>query len=285
MKERNLIGFWGYPHPELIKKYRMLYPNANWVDLDIDYGFLKQDILPEAYCSIIKNIINGAFHYKEELIAILAPIGKDKCDSGWFASEVLKDMGFNVETSIFEEKTYKRDVKISTSNLPLRQKVELITKNIYTNDELKCPRKFCDKPNEVRCEQNFGVVTLKGEQQVGLRGARRAGCDTRLDYEQCKAKFGFWGVPPNDLSILELFPDETHVYGWTRCVEAMTPSDIDLEMFVDKDVPTVFYSQSFCSKAQLAKYLADKYNGLYIDIDDTVTNSTKAKIEAFLRLR
>ena len=54
-----------------------------------------------------------------------------------------------------------------------------IGKNL--KEYLKCPRKFCDKPNEVRCEQNFGVVTLKGEQQVGLRGARRAGCDTRLD--------------------------------------------------------------------------------------------------------
>ena len=150
-------------------------------------------------------------------------------------------MGYNVVSSTFEEKTYKRDIKISTSNIPLRQKVELITKEIYEHQEIKL--------------------------------------------EQCKAKFGFWGVPPNDLSILELFPDETHLYGWTRCVEAMTPADVELEMYIDKDVPTVFYSQSFCSKAQLAKYLADKYNGLYIDIDDTVTNSTRAKIEAFLRLR
>ena len=150
-------------------------------------------------------------------------------------------MGYPVVSSIFEEKTYCRDIKISTSNLPLREKVELITKEIYE-------------------PQNN-------------------------EFEQCKAKFGFWGVPPNDLSILELFPNETHLYGCTRCVEAMTPADVELEIYIDKDVPTVFYSQSFCSKAQLAKYLADKYNGLYIDIDDTVTNSTKAKIEAFLRLR
>ncbi len=241
MNEKNVIGFWGYPHPELIEKYKKMYPNAVWVDFDIDYGFIKQDILPDSYCTIIKNIINCAVHYKEKLVVILAPIGKDKCDSGWFAYEILKDMGFNVVSSIFEEKTFKRDVKISTSNMPLRQKVELITKGIYAP-------------------------------QV-------------IDAEQCKAKFGFWGVPPNDLEILELFPDETHLYGWTRCVEAMSPADIELEMYIDKDVPTVFYSQSFCSKAQLAKYLADKYNGLYIDIDDTVTNSTKAKIEAFLRLR
>lgn len=241
MSKKNVIGFWGYPHPELIEKYKKMYPNATWVDFDIDYGFIKQDILPDSYCTIIKNIINAAIHYKENLIVILAPIGKDKCDSGWFAYEILKDMGFNVVSSIFEEKTFRRDVRISTSNLPLRQKVELITKEIY-------------------------------EPQV-------------IEAEQCKAKFGFWGVPPNDLEILELFPNETHLYGWTRCVEAMNPADIELEMYIDKDVPTVFYSQSFCSKAQLAKYLADKYNGLYIDIDDTVTNSTKAKIEAFLRLR
>lgn len=241
MNVKNIIGFWGYPHPELINKYKKMYPDAIWIDFDIDYGFQKQDILPESYCTIIKNIINAAFHYKDSLLVILAPIGKDKCDSGWFAYEILKDCDFNIESSIFEEKNYKRNIEISTSNLPLRQKVELITKRIYQDEPVKA--------------------------------------------EQCKAKFGFWGVPPNDLSILELFPNETHLYGWTRCVEAMSPADIELEMYIDKDVPTVFYSQSFCSKAQLAKYLADKYNGLYIDIDDTVTNSTRAKIEAFLRLR
>ena len=241
MDAKNIIGFWGYPHPEIIEKYKKLYPQATWVDFDIDYGFEKVDILPESYCSIIKNIMNCAFHYKNELITILAPIGKDKCDSGWFAYEVLKDNGFPIISTIFEEKTYKQDVKISTSNLPLRQKIELITQGIY--DEIN------------------------------------------IDAPQCKPQFGFWGVPPNDLSVLELFPDTTHVYGWTRCVEAKTPADIELEMQIDKDVPTVFYSQAFCSKAQLAKYLADKYNGLYIDIDDIATNSVKAKIEAFLRLR
>lgn len=101
---------------------------------------------------------------------------------------------------------------------------------------------------------------------------------------QIPAEFGFWGVPPNDLEILKLFPDTTHVYGWTRCVEAGTPADLDLEMYVDENVPTVFYAQAFCAKSQLAKYLADKYNGLYVDIDDYASNSISAKIEAFLRL-
>ncbi|MBR6163939.1 hypothetical protein IKQ26_08645 [bacterium] len=240
-EKKSVIGFWGYPPPELIKKYKKDYPLAVWVDLDIDFGAEDKRILPDSYCKIVKNIINNSFKYKENLITILAPIGKDKCDSGWFASEVLKDLGFPVIPTVFEDIAQKKEIKISTSNLPLRQKFEMITANIVE------------------------------EQQKPLK--------------QIPPKFGFWGVPPNDLSILELFPDETHVYGWTRCVEAGAPADIELEMFVDKDVPTVFYSQSFCSKSQLAKYLADKYNGLYIDIDDVATNSTRAKIEAFLRLR
>ena len=33
------------------------------------------------------------------------------------------------------------------------------------------------------------------------------------------------------------------------------------------------------------KYLSEKYNGLYIDIDSASTNSSRAKIEAFLRLK
>lgn len=238
---KNLIGFWGYPHPELIKKYKKNYKNAEWIDLDIDFGYETSKLLPVAYCKIIKNIITNAIYFKERLNTILAPIGKDKCDSGSFAAALLKDMGFNVVTSVFEEKNYKQTPIISTSSLPLRKKIELITENIIS--------------------------------------------DNNFIAEQCKPKFGFWGVPPNDLSILELFPNETHVYGWCRCVEAKAPADLELEMFVDKDVPTVFYAQVFCAKMQLAKYLADKYNGLYIDIDDVATNSTRAKIEAFIALR
>ena len=56
-------------------------------------------------------------------------------------------------------------------------------------------------------------------------------------------------------------------------------------MYVETDLPTVFFAQTFCSKTALAKYLADKYNGLYIDVDAIPTNSAYAKIEAFLRLR
>ena len=236
---KDIIGFWGYPNPNIVTQVKSEYPNAEWVDLDIDFAHPDKNILPESYCKIIKNIINNTFAIKPKLI--VAPIGKDKCDSGWFAAKLLKEFGFDVIETIFEDLSPKREIRISTSNMPLIDKVTTITDNIINSNS--------------------------------------------VDVQPCEAKFGFWGVPPNDLDILRLFPNETHVYGWTRCVEAGTPADIDLEMYVDEDVPTVFYAQAFCSKAQLAKYLADKYNGLYIDIDDYASNSIRAKIEAFLRLR
>ena len=233
------IGFWGYPDPEIVEKIKKEYPNAEWIDLDIDYNYPDKNILPESYCKIIKNIINNSLEIKP--IKIIAPIGKDKCDSGWFAAQVLRDKGLDVIETNYEQTSNKNPIIISKSNLPLFDKVNTIMNNIIT------PKKY--------------------------------------NFEEVKPKFGFWGVPPNDMEILNLFPNETHIYGWTRCVEAGTPADIDLEMYIDEDVPTVFYAQAFCSKAQLAKYLADKYNGLYIDIDDYANNSIKAKIEAFLRLR
>jgi len=239
---KDIIGFWGYPDPEIISKLKQNFPNARWLDLDVDFGYPDANILPDAYCKIIKNIINNVIYLKEDIFKIVATIGKDKCDSGWFASQILKDMGFDVIESSYEKLSPKNEIKICTSDLPLIEKVNCIMNSI-----------------------------IKPIDATGLK--------------QSVAKFGFWGVPPNDLEILKLFPNETHVFGWTRCVEAGTPADVELEMFVDKHIPTVFYSQAFCAKSQLAKYLADKYNGLYVDIDDYATNSIKAKIEAFLRLR
>lgn len=233
------IGFWGYPNPKIVEKTKKEYPNAEWIDLDIDFGYQDKNILPDSYCKIVKNIINNTVKLNPE--KIIAPIGKDKCDSGWFAAKLLKDLGYNVEESIYENLENPYPIEICISSMPLYDKFVTITDNIVERKE---------------------IITT-----------------------QCQPKFGFWGVPPNDLELLKLFPDETHVYGWTRCVEAGTPADIDLEMYVDEDVPTVFYAQAFCAKSQLAKYLADKYNGLYIDIDDYANNSIKAKIEAFLRLR
>jgi hypothetical protein len=101
----------------------------------------------------------------------------------------------------------------------------------------------------------------------------------------CNPTAGFWGVPPRDFSILNLFPDTTHIYGWTRCMENKTPADHELELHYNHEIPTVFYAQSFCAKTALARHLADKHpHGLYLDSDVTAGGSAKAKIQAFLEL-
>lgn len=239
--DERIIGMWGYPHPNMLNHMKNIYKNHKFVDFDVNYNVPSSNILPEAYCRIILNIIDNAIHLKGKTDLILASIGEEKCDSGRLAAKVLKDLGFNVVETRFEEYTDAEiQTPISTSNLPLKTKI------ISIMDEILEPQ--------------------------------------TLQYSYCEPTAGFWGVPPNDATLLELFPDTTHVYGWTRCVEAKKPADLDLEMFVDESVPTVFFSQTFCAKMQIAKYLAKKYNGLYVDVDDTVSNSVKAKIEAFIRL-
>jgi len=101
----------------------------------------------------------------------------------------------------------------------------------------------------------------------------------------CVPSCGFWGVPPRDFSLLTLFPDTTHIFGWTRCMENKTPADLELERVVNPDLPTIFFSQSFCAKSALAKHLADKHpRAIAIDCDVSAGSSTRAKIEAFLEL-
>lgn len=103
--------------------------------------------------------------------------------------------------------------------------------------------------------------------------------------EPCRPDCGFWGVPPRDFSLLALFPDTTHIFGWTRCMENKTPADLTLERLFDPSIPTVFFSQSFCAKSALAKHLAAKHpRAIAVDCDVAAGSSTRAKIEAFLEL-
>lgn len=95
------------------------------------------------------------------------------------------------------------------------------------------------------------------------------------------ARAGFWGVPPTDFAILDLFPEGTHVFGWTRCLENGTPADLDLEKHVDSGLPTVFFAQSFCQKNVLARHLAALHNGLHVEAAERITRADRAKIEAF----
>lgn len=102
---------------------------------------------------------------------------------------------------------------------------------------------------------------------------------------RCAPSAGFWGVPPRDFSFLTLFPDTTHIYGWSRCMENKTPNNCELEEYVNPDIPTVFFAQSFCAKTALARHLANRHpRALYLDCDVTAGSSAKAKIQAFLEL-
>jgi len=94
---------------------------------------------------------------------------------------------------------------------------------------------------------------------------------------------GFWGVPPSDFTLLELFPPTTHIYGWTRCMENKTPANRELELQLDEEVPTVFFTQNFCQRSALAFHLAKRYQGLFVQMDHHLTKSIRAMVEAFIK--
>jgi hypothetical protein len=99
----------------------------------------------------------------------------------------------------------------------------------------------------------------------------------------CEPPAAIWGVPAADFEIYRLFPNGTRLLGWFRCLENRTPANDELELEVDPQVPTIFFAQTFCHKNILAKDLARRFNGLYVDMDGVLTQSTRAKIETFLR--
>ena len=68
-------------------------------------------------------------------------------------------------------------------------------------------------------------------------------------------------------------------------MENKTPASSELEAHYNQEVPTVFFAQSFCAKAALAKFLADRHpNALYLDVDFHASSSARAKVQAFLEL-
>ena len=239
MPRRKFIGYLGCPPRDVMESVGRKYPYDEFIDLDINMNAPPSGLVPDAYCQIVTNIVDNAVYLKKDLRVIIASVGEDKCDGGRFAALILRDRSFPI-MEVRNTETERQPLMISTSGLPLLEKVNRIM------DGVRTPR---------------------------TKAHRRA-----------KPTHGFWGVPPHDLKLLELFPNSTHVYGWVRCVEAGVPADLDLEMFVDPDVPTVFYAQTFCQKNVLARYLAEKHDGLYVDCDGPLTNSVIAKVEAFIQM-
>ncbi|MFH1625102.1 MAG: hypothetical protein ABID54_08095 [Pseudomonadota bacterium] len=189
-----------------------------------------------------------------------------------------------------------------------------IIKRVFNNALALRPQKIIFDVGEGKCDsgrflswilrEHFNIDILETRNQRGV-GHGTVICDSKLPlrrkfdlilndiidpkgYElerEPHPKAGFWSVPCWDAEIFDLFPNGTRIFGWTRCFENGTPDDLELECYVQKDIPTIFYAQSFCSKNLLAKNLARVYKGLYVDCDGRLTASVRAQIEAFLYLR
>jgi len=189
-----------------------------------------------------------------------------------------------------------------------------VIKRVFNNALAIRPQKIIFDVGEGKCDsgrflswilrEHFGMEIVE-TRNVNRKSHGTVICDSRLsllkkfdlilnnivepkDYNLTKEphpKAGFWSVPCWDKRIFDLFPDGTKIFGWTRCFENSTPEDLELECHVDKDIPTVFYAQTFCSKNILAKNLARVYKGLYVDCDGRMTASVRAQIEAFMYLR
>ena len=145
---------------------------------------------------------------------------------------------------------------------------------IRTQNEDQTPFGTTICGTEMNLKEKFLRIT------EGVKSAARGD-----NHSPCPPSAGFWGVPPRDFSILDLFPSTTHIYGWTRCMENKTPADQHLETYYNATIPTVFFAQSFCAKTALAHHLAKKHpQALSLDCDVTASSSVKAKIQAFLEL-
>jgi hypothetical protein len=245
-QHERLVGFFGAPPRELLLDAAGRH-KAPLVDLDIDYGSPASALLPKAYCHIIRNCVDNAVVLGKRLVAVVAATGKEKCDAGRFAAWLLRDrLGIEV---LFTEN------EVDTAPSP----------------PLLCEAAGAVKQRAIRIMRS--IVTPLTDDEIQSASA-----------DACEATHGFWGTPPHPIELLDFFPDTTHLFGWTRCVEQERPADLDLEMRVPDGLPTVFFSQGFCQKASLAKHLAEKHNGIHVDIHDSLNAAIVAKVEAFIRL-
>ncbi len=242
----RVVGFFGAPPRAVLLETASRY-NAPLVDLDIAFGAKRSRILPKAYCSILRSCVDNALALGQTLVAVVAATGREKCDGGRFAAELIRSR-LTAEVIVTENHA------LPTPLPPLLSEAAGAVKQ-----------------RAVRIMQSV-VTPLSDEERATAAAA--AG----------EATHGFWGTPPEPIRLLDLFPETTHLFGWTRCVEQGRPSDLALEMTVPEGLPIVFFSQGFCQKAALAKHLAERHNGLHVDVHDTLNAAIVAKVEAFIRL-
>ncbi|NCO65345.1 MAG: hypothetical protein AUK32_00620 [Candidatus Aquicultor secundus] len=246
------IAIIGTPDYELLARYA----GRDFIDLDIGSDAplsLAERYIPKIYCAILRTVVSNTMHHRDTIDCIIAEVGEAKCDGARLVCTLLeRELGLTVIRSKQQDKaSTPNPAPLSDSDLPLADKLAMI----------------------------MDSYIAKG---LAVKGHQPAREYTVLSDEQFRV--GFWGVPPNDFSLLKLFPRETKVLGWTRSVEARVPWSLDYEMRIPDTLPTVFFTQSFCQKSSLARYLATKHNGLYVDMDEKLSASTRAKLEAFLEL-
>jgi hypothetical protein len=244
--QRPLVGFFGAP-PRDILCDAVRRHDALLVDLDVAYRAPGTKTLPKAYCHIIRNCVDNALALRDELVCVVAATGREKCDAGRFAARLL-------------EETLKAEV-LFTENHRLGPRLP----------PLLSEARGSLKKRAVRIMRGIATDLDETERTEALEA-------------RCSATHGFWGTPPHPIALLDLFPETTHIFGWTRCVEMGRPADLALEMTVPADLPIVFFSQGFCQKAALAKHLAEKHRGIHVDCHDVMNAAVQAKIEAFIRL-
>lgn len=238
-----IVGITGVPPLNVMKEY--LDAGATLVDLDepMDGIPVVDDHLPGVYCAILKRVVSNAFSLRKNGKLDLILAGTGEC----------KCDGMRYIANWLEATTDIPVRKVHNSNM----------------DGFGTPVSTSDMP-------------LLNKMELIVNSVFKPLPDG-LELKNTTPSFGFWGVPPFDFSILSIFPDGTHIYGWSRCMENKTPADLNLEMHVDSGVPTVFFAQSFCQKSALAFHLAKKYGGLFVESDKSISKSTRAKIEAFIK--
>lgn len=238
------IGIVGVPPRALVEAHRA--PGDRIVDLDMPAAGVSKEAAEPYVPRVYCSTLRtvAANALSLDLDLIIAAVGEGKCDGARFIMEQLAGL---IDVPIIAERrsdTARLGNPLCVSSLPLRRKMDLIIKGVAEEPSTS-------EPAQAR---------------------------------PCRPGVGFWGVPPHDFGILDLFPDGTHIYGWTRCMENRAPADVELELHVDPGIPTVFFAQAFCAKNALARSLATRHNGLYVEVDEAMTRSAAAKIEAFLEL-
>jgi hypothetical protein len=244
---RRALGFWGAPPRAVLEEVSARHPDAVWLDLDVFRDAPRSRAVPSAFCHIIRNCVDNALAAAPALDCVVAATGPEKCDAGRFAARLVAE-----QTGL---------AVIGTVNPGLPD---------------PAPALLCDAagPPKARAVRIMEAI-VEPLTTAEIDAARRA---------RAAPTHGFWGTPPHPIGLLDLFPETTALFGWTRCVEQGRPADLELELAVPAGLPIVFFSQGFCAKGLLARRLAERHRGMHVDAHDDLGAATRAKIEAFIRL-